>query len=212
MAAARLPGDTVNLALVSPFQTAELPADAVELGRFQGAWGLKGWLHIVPHSADTEALFHAQHWFLQPPEARFARGFSAFSGCVVVQVAGIKDHADGLVAHLAGVTDRNAAESLKGARVFVPRSAFPALPEGEYYWVDLMGLTVVNREGTHLGTVRELLSTGPTSVLVLEYTEADPASAATAQTAERMIPFVSAYVDAVDLTQRRITVDWQTDY
>jgi 16S rRNA processing protein RimM len=201
----------VSLPDASAFTAAELPADAVELGRFQGAWGLKGWLHIAPHSADTEALFHAKQWFLKPPEARFARGFLAFSGCVTVPVAGMKDHADGLVAHLSGVDDRSAAEQLKGVRIFVPRSAFPALPEGEYYWVDLIGLDVFNREGVHLGQVRELLATGPTSVLVLEYTETAPGTAE-AQTAERMIPFVDAYVDAVDLPQRRITVDWQTDY
>jgi 16S rRNA processing protein RimM len=50
-----------------------------------------------------------------------------------------------------------------------------------------------------------LLSTGPQTVLVLEYEEAD-------KPAERMIPFVSAFVDAVDLAAKRITVDWQPDY
>jgi len=191
------------------FKASSLPADAIELGRFQEAWGLKGWLHILPHSADTEALFACTEWFLQPPEARFARGFSAFSGCVTVQIAEIKTHADGVVVHIEGVDDRNAAEALKGVRIFVPRSAFPATPEGEYYWVDLIGLDVVNREGVHMGIVRDLLTTGPNSVLVLEYTEiVDGAQ----RTAERMIPFVSAYVDGVDTSARRIMVDWGIDY
>lgn len=191
------------------FKASSLPADAIELGRFQEAWGLKGWLHILPHSADTEALFASTEWFLQPPEARFARGFSAFSGCVTVQIAEIKTHADGVVARIEGVDDRNAAEALKGVRIFVPRSAFPATPEGEYYWVDLIGLDVVNREGVHMGIVRDLLTTGPNSVLVLEYTEiVDGAQ----RTAERMIPFVSAYVDGVDTSARRIMVDWGIDY
>jgi 16S rRNA processing protein RimM len=186
-----------------------LPVDAIVLGRFQEAWGLKGWLHILPHSADTEALFASTEWFLQPPEARFARGFSAFSGCVTVQIAEIKTHADGVVARIEGVDDRNAAEALKGVRIFVPRSAFPATPEGEYYWVDLIGLDVVNREGVHMGIVRDLLTTGPNSVLVLEYTEMVDG---VQRTAERMIPFVSAYVDGVDTSARRITVDWGIDY
>lgn len=191
------------------FSASSLPGDAVELGRIQDPWGLKGWVHILPHSADTEALFASSQWFLQPPEARFARGFSAFTGCVVVTVAEIKVHADGVVARLEGMDDRSAAEALKGVRIFVPRSAFPATPEGEYYWVDLIGLDVVNREGVHLGVVRDLMPTGPTSVLVLEYTETVDGKT---QIAERMIPFVSAYVDGVDLTARRITVDWQADY
>jgi len=191
------------------FKASSLPVDAIELGRFQEAWGLKGWLHVLPYSADTEALFASTEWFLQPPEARFARGFSAFSGCVTAKIAEIKIHADGVVARIEGMDDRSAAEALKGVRIYVPRSAFPATPEGEYYWVDLIGLDVVNREGLHMGIVRDLLTTGPNSVLVLEYTETVDGAE---RIAERMIPFVAAYVDGVDQSTRRITVDWQTDY
>jgi len=188
---------------------AALPADAVELGRIQDAWGIKGWVRIQPHSADTDALFASQDWFLQPPEARFARGFSAFSGCVAVRVAELKAHADGLVARLEGVADRNGAEALKGSRISLPRSAFPETPEGEYYWVDLIGLEVFNREGVNLGVVRDLMATGPTSVLVLEYPVVEDG---VEKTAERMIPFVSAYIDEVDRQARRIVADWQPDY
>lgn len=192
-----------------PFEASPLPDDAVELGRFLDAWGVKGWVHIQPHSADTRALFESQDWFLLPPEARFGRGFSAFSSPVRVRVADIKVHADGLVARLEGVVDRNGAEALKGVRIHVPRSAFPPAEDGEYYWVDLIGLEVVNREGVHLGVVRDLMPTGPTSVLVMEYTETVDGIQ---RTAERMVPFVGAYIDDVDLTARRITADWQTDY
>ncbi|NCT96491.1 MAG: ribosome maturation factor RimM [Comamonadaceae bacterium] len=186
-----------------------LPADAVELGRVQDAWGIKGWVRIQPHSADTDALFASQDWYLQPPEARFARGFSAFKGCVAVRVTELKAHADGLVARFEGVDDRTLAESLKGCRISLPRSAFPEPEEGEYYWVDLIGLRVVNREGEDLGVVRDLMSTGPTSVLVLEYLETVDGEE---RAAERMIPFVAAYIDDVDRATRRITADWQKDY
>ena len=193
----------------SPFVAQSLPDDAVELGRIQEAWGIKGWVRIQPHSADTSALFDSKDWFLQPPEARFARGFSAFSGSVQVSVADIKTHADGIVARLEGVDDRNGAEALKGVRISLPRSAFPPAADGEYYWVDLIGLDVVNREGVHLGVVRDLMPTGPTSVLVMEYTETIDG---VEKTAERMVPFVAAYIDDVDLQARRITADWQPDY
>jgi hypothetical protein len=66
------------------------------------------------------------------------------------------------------IPDRSAAEALKGARMFVPRSSFPTAGTDEYYWVDLIGLDVVNREGVALGTVSELLATGPQTVLVLD--------------------------------------------
>ena len=193
----------------SPFAAASLPEDAVELGRILDAWGIKGWVRIQPHSADTSALFESPDWYLQPPEARFARGFSAFSGHVQGHVAEIKAHSDGIVARLDGVDDRSTAEALKGVRISVPRSAFPAAAEGEYYWIDLIGLDVVNREGVHLGVVRDLMPTGPNSVLVMEYTETVDGAE---KTAERLVPFVAAYIDDVDLKARRITADWQTDY
>ena len=185
---------------------AALPADAVEVGRVQEAWGIKGWVRLHPHSASADVLLHARQWFLCPPEGRYARGFDAFTGSVSVSVAEVKPHSDGLVARLAEVADRNAAEALKSARIFVARAEFPATDNtDEYYWVDLIGLTVVNREGVVLGEVRDLLPTGPHSVLCLEAQEGD-------RTIERMIPFVSVYVDQVSLQDRRITVDWQPDY
>jgi 16S rRNA processing protein RimM len=119
-----------------------------------------------------------------------------------------KDHSDTVVASAHDIDDRNDAEALRGARIFVPRSSFPSAAEDEYYWVDLMGLQVINREGLVLGEVRDLMSTGPQTVLVLEA----PPETEGGKPIERMIPFVSAFVDGVDLPGKRITVDWQPDY
>jgi 16S rRNA processing protein RimM len=182
-------------------EPAELPPDAIEVGRIADAWGIKGWFKVLPHSASPEALFSSRRWYLQPSE----RGAKTFSGTVLLRVKEAKEHSDSVVASAHDIDDRNAAEALKGARVFVARSSFPTPAADEYYWVDLIGLQVVNREGVALGEVKELLSTGAQTVLVLEYLEEG-------KTLERMIPFVSAYVDTVDLPGKRITVDWQPDY
>ncbi|WP_172217869.1 ribosome maturation factor RimM [Caenimonas soli] len=180
---------------------AELPADAIEVGRIADAWGIKGWFKVLPHSASPEALFSSKRWYLLPTE----RGTKTFTGTVLLRVREAKEHSDTIVASAHEVDDRSAAEALKGARIFIPRSSFPTASTDEYYWVDLIGLQVVNREGVALGQVKELLSTGPQTVLVLDYTEDGKAM-------ERMIPFVSAYVDGVDLPGKKITVDWQADY
>ncbi|BDU57743.1 ribosome maturation factor RimM [Limnohabitans sp. MORI2] len=182
-------------------ESAELPADAIEVGRIADAWGIKGWFKVLPYSASPEALFSSKRWFLQPAE----RGAKTFSGTVLLKVKEAKEHSDSVVATSAEVPDRNAAELLKGARIFVSRASFPTPETDEYYWVDLIGLDVVNREGVALGAVRELLHTGPQTVLVLAYEEDGKAK-------ERMIPFVSAYIDTVDLPGRRIIADWQPDY
>jgi len=196
-----------------PLETAELPADAVEVGRILDAWGIKGWFKVLPHSASPEALFSSKRWFLLPPERsakpRRPTEAAAQSGewtqPLLLRVREAKDHSDSVVACSEAIADRNAAESLKGARIFVSRSSFPTPEEGEYYWVDLIGLQVVNREGVVLGEVRDLMATGPQTVLVLQAEEAG-------KKVERMIPFVSAFVDKVDTAARCITVDWQPDY
>ena len=193
------------------FQSSALPDDAIEVGRVQDAWGVKGWVKVLAHSSEPQALLDAKAWFLQAPEARFRPGFSAFKGTVSLQIEECKVHSDSVVAKIQGVNDRTAAEALKGARINLPRSAFPKTAQDEYYWVDLMGLDVFNREGVSLGQVRDLVATGPTSVLVVEY-PMPPGEDGQVLNAERMIPFVTAYVDAVDLPAKRITVDWQPDY
>jgi 16S rRNA processing protein RimM len=187
--------------MLAGLEPAELPADAIEVGRIADAWGVKGWFKVLPHSASPEALFSSRRWYLQPTE----RGAKSFSGTILLRVREAKEHSDTVVASAHDIDDRSAAEALKGARVFVPRSSFPTPKEDEYYWVDLIGLEVVNREDVALGTVKELLSTGPQTVLLIEYLQ-------DGQPAERMIPFVSAYVDSVDLAGKRIIVDWQPDY
>ena len=186
------------------WEPAELPADAVEVGRILDAWGLKGWFKVLPHSASPEALFSSKRWYLQANP----RGPYPFKGTVMMRIREAKEHADSVVACPLEAIDRDTAESLKGARIFVPRSSFPSTKEDEFYWVDLIGLSVRNREGQDLGTVSELMSTGPQTVLVLHQPNPDDAS----KPIERMIPFVSAYVDKVDMADRLILVDWQADY
>jgi 16S rRNA processing protein RimM len=189
---------------------AVLPDDAIEVGRVLDAWGVKGWVKVLPHSAEPEALFAAKDWLLQAPEAKFRPGFSVFSGTVSITLDECKVHSNTVVAKIAGIDDRNLAEALRGARIFLPRSSFPRASTDEYYWVDLIGLDVVNREGVSLGSVRDLMTTGPHAVLCVEYQAV--AEDGTEAAAERMIPFVAAYVDGVDIPGKRITVDWQPDY
>jgi 16S rRNA processing protein RimM len=187
-----------------------LPDDAIEVGRILDAWGVKGWVKILPHSADPESLLSAKSWLLQAPDAKFRPGFNAFSGTVSLSIEQAKIHSDSVVAKFSGLDDRNVAEALRGVRIFLPRSSFPVASKDEYYWVDLIGLNVVNREGVALGCVRDLMATGPHSVLCVEYAESREDGSSMA--AERMIPFVAAYVDAVDIAGKCITVDWQPDY
>jgi 16S rRNA processing protein RimM len=182
-------------------EAAELPADAVEVGRILDAWGIKGWFKVLPYSADPEALFSARCWFLLPTE----KGVKTFDGVGLLKVKESKIHSDTVVACAQDIDDRSAADALRGARIFISRSSFPTAEKDEYYWVDLIGLDVINREGVPLGQVRDLLTTGPQTVLVIDHLQ-------NGKMLEIMIPFVAAYIDDVSLSERRILVDWQPDY
>lgn len=194
--------------MLQGLEPVDLPADAIQVGRIADAWGLKGWFKVLPHSADPEALFSSKRWYLQPTE----RGKAAFAGTQLMRIREAKVHSDTIVAVAHEMEDRDIAQALKGSRIFIPRSSFPTPELDSYYWVDLMGLNVVNREGIALGVVKDLLSTGPQTVLVIEYTENLGNIEGGEKTQERMIPFVSHYVDDVNLLEKRIIVDWQPDY
>ena len=179
------------------------PEDAVEVARIVGAWGIKGALKVLPFSGDPQALFSSRRWFIAPAEGPIPRPLPAGTPRML-RVVSAKEHGDGVVATVHDLTDRDLAQALAGARVFVPRSSFPTPEADEYYWVDLIGLEVVNRQGDSLGRVEGLIETGPHCVLRLSSTDAEGQP--------RMIPFVEAYVGRVDLQARRIDVDWPSDY
>jgi 16S rRNA processing protein RimM len=173
------------------------PEDAVEVGRIVGAWGVKGGLRVQPYAGTPQALFSSRRWFLRPAHSTAPAGVSLPALLRVIQA---REHGEGIVATVQDVADRDAAEALRGARIFVSRASFPTPEPGEYYWVDLIGLDVVNRDGLSLGEVTGLMDLGPHAVLQIR-----PAAP---RGSELLIPFVAAYVDDVDLEARRITVDW----
>ena len=183
-----------------------LPHDAVEVGRVLGAWGVKGGIKVKAFAADPQALFSTKRWYLQPPVLLRPMPLSPAASPLppLLHVVQAREQGDAVVALVQEINERDAAEALKGARIFVPRANFPTPAEGEFYWVDLIGLAVLNRSSVALGLVVGLIETGPHCVLRIQ--SADSAAP------ECLIPFVDAYVIGVDLPGRRITVDWDADY
>lgn len=164
-------------------------------------WGIKGWLKVHPYAKDPQALFSSRRWFLKPPEPQPGRPVAAGPDLPgLLRVIEAREHGDVVVASVRDVSDRTAADALRGARIFVSRSSFPTAGFGEFYWVDLIGLQVLNREGALLGEVGGLIDNGAHSVLQVR------------GDTERLIPFVAAYIDEVDLKTRQIRVDWGLDY
>lgn len=199
----------MNAATAAEPDATAFPQDAIEVGRVLGAWGIKGGIRVKPFATDPQALFSSKRWFLKPAESLLqgAKPGAAVSPLPrLLHVVTAKEHGDAIVATAQELPDRNAAEALRGVRVFVSRASFPTPAADEFYWVDLIGLAVHNRNGAALGQVVGLIETGPHCVLRIM-----PCTAVAGDTsAEVLIPFVDAYVDRVDMPARLIVVDWDT--
>ncbi|MBI3147142.1 MAG: ribosome maturation factor RimM [Betaproteobacteria bacterium] len=168
------------------------------MGQVLSAYGVQGWVRLRTFTEDSESLLGREIWWLAPPDTP-EDSLSAWRPCAVLTA---RTQGHGLVAELEGVTDREAAARMRGTLVAVPRESLPKSGEDEFYWVDLIGLTVLNRKGEGLGHVAGLIETGAHDVLRVTGVDGR----------ERLIPFVAAFVDGVDLAERRVTVDWELDY
>jgi 16S rRNA processing protein RimM len=122
------------------------PRDLVSVGVITGAHGIRGEVKLRSFTATPDAL------------VRYAPLKTATGG--TVEIAKLRPQKDGFIAVLKGVTDRNAAEALKGTALFVPRDRLPAPDAGEVYVADLIGRRVVLAGGTVLGQIVDVANYG----------------------------------------------------
>lgn len=123
-------------------------------------------------------------------------------------------HSDSVVARPVGFADRSQADEIRGRVVALSRSVFPPAGDDSFYWVDLIGCTVVNLHDQMLGEVTGVDDHGAHALLqvALDPTIGANAGATSSKTTTRLIPFVSHFVINVDMVARRILVDWELDY
>ena len=162
---------------------------SVPLGYISGVFGVQGWVKVHSWTDPRDAILSYPTWQLGEPADR-----------TVNMIEG-RLHGKTVVAALEGVGDRDAALSLRGAQISVPRSALPELQGPQWYWTDLVGLEVRNREGDSYGRIGRMMETGAHDVMVVNGER------------ERLIPFVvGPIVKDVNLEQGLVVVDWQADY
>lgn len=162
----------------------------VTLGRVVGLYGVRGWLRVYSYTQPKDNLLAYGQWWLAGDklEAAFTVEASSVQG-------------KGLVAKLQGMDDRDQARAWLCSGIRIPRQELPEPARGEYYWVDLIGLQVVTRDGMELGELDHMLETGANDVMVVMGER------------ERLIPFVLEHVvTQVDLQQGVVEVDWNPEF
>ena len=168
--------------------------DFIVLGKISSPYGIKGWVKIFSYTDPADNILQYQPWFIK------RKG--------IWERVAIKEgriHGKSLVAFIDSINDRDSAQRLKGCEIAIRREQLPPAKPGEYYWIDLIGLRVVNQLGIELGVVDHLMETGANDVLVV--------LDATQNGKERLIPFVmNEFVKTVDLENNALYVDWDADF
>lgn len=162
----------------------------LEVGYISGLHGVSGWVKIYSFTDPPRNIFEYDPWILEYNDET-----------VVVSLLDARPQGAGLIARLSGIDDRDQATPLVGATISIRRDQLPPPAADEYYWADLVGLDVVTEDGQSLGAVKSLFQTGANDVMIV------------AGDRERMIPWVKRdVIVAVDLANRRITVNWDPDF
>ncbi|MDN3653921.1 ribosome maturation factor RimM [Thalassotalea ponticola] len=169
----------------------------VILGKIGAVYGIKGWLKIHSYTENPEAIFDYSPWVLNLNGKQQN-----------VEVSEWRRHNNGLIAKFTDVSDRNDAQLRTGAEITVASDALPELPQGEFYWRDLIGMDVINESGYNLGSVTDIMETGSNDVLVVKANRNDAFGKK-----ERLIPYLEDQViKTVSLESKQINVDWDPGF
>ena len=155
------------------------------VGAIAGAFGVKGEVRLKSYTANPTDIENYAPFQTQDGRMEFD----------IVLTGQVKK---GLTARMTGIVTKEDADALKGTELFVPKSRLPQLPDDEYYYSDLVGLTVQDTGGDALGTVRSVQNHGASDLLEIALLD----SAATV-----LLPFTKQCVPTVDMAKRVIVAD-----
>ena len=165
----------------------------IPVGKIAGAFGVKGWVKVFSFTEPRKNILSYSPLFI------LSNGV-----WVEVEVSGGRQQGKGVVMGLVDITDRDQVLALIGAELAIKKTQLKSLTKNDFYWSDLIGLSVINLQDQVLGQVDHLLETGAHDVLVVQDKE---------QKKERLIPYVmDEIVELVDLDNKFIRVDWESDY
>ena len=168
----------------------------VKVGELKKPYGIQGWLWLFSLIEDRESIFEMQPWVINTAK-----------GQQTLTIKNWRAQGKGYVVQLEEVPNRDIAETMYGVAIYTKQDEIRGLAEGEYYWADLFGLTVISQQdNVVLGQIKELFETGAHAVMVVVPT------ADSVDNEERLIPWHKQTVGDIDLTQKTMMVDWGQDY
>ncbi|MDH5516578.1 MAG: ribosome maturation factor RimM [Gammaproteobacteria bacterium] len=172
-------------------QNSEQPdAEMLVLGKVSGVYGVKGWVKLFSDTEPRDGILDYKRCFLK--EKGQWRPLEITQG---------RMQGKGVVAKIKGCDDRDQAMLLIGSEIAITDDQLAELADDEYYWKDLIGLSVINQDNVNLGTVGEMMETGANDVMIVEGDR------------QRLIPFTQGHtVQQVNLDEKIIRVDWDPEF
>ncbi len=160
------------------------------IGKISGIQGITGWLKVYSYTRPRENIFTYSQWLV-------GRG----DEWLAMKLAAGEARNNRLLARLDGIDDRDSARAMMGKHIAVYRRQLPVLPEGEYYWCDLIRFEVVNQDDRVLGKVTGVQETGANDVLIVEGDR------------RYLIPVVfDHFILDIDPDREQIRVDWDPEH
>lgn len=164
--------------------------DWVIVGRFGRPHGVKGYVSVYSFTDPSNNILFYPDWFVRI-NGHWTR----------LNILNTAEHVRFIVAMIEGYEEREKVAQLTNLEIAIQADQLAELEPGEYYWHQLVGMTVVNTHGMVLGTVSEIIATGANDVLVVTGTE------------RYLIPYrLGAVVLNICEEKHQITVDWDNEY
>jgi 16S rRNA processing protein RimM len=171
--------------------------EKIILGKVGAVYGIKGWLKIHSFTDETEAILDYFPWSLK-----------LGSNTQTVEITDWRKHNKVLIVKVAGIDDRDEAQALVGSEILTNEAALPELSQDDFYWRDLIGMSVVTNKGYDLGVVTDMMETGANDVLVVKANLKDGFSKK-----ERLIPYLfEQVIESVSIENKQICVDWDPGF
>ena len=159
------------------------------VGKINGFFGLQGWVKVFSYTNPRTNILNYSPWSIKV-DGNFQS----------IDITSGREQSKTIVAHIKGVDNREDSQKFIGQDIYINKEQLPELTQGEYYWHELIGFDVINKDEEQLGTVDYFVETGANDVLVVKGKK------------EYWIPYIEPFLVSIDSKNNKILVDWDKDF
>ena len=159
------------------------------IGKINGFFGLQGWVKVFSYTNPRTNILNYSPWSIKV-DGNFQS----------IDITSGREQSKTIVAHIKGIDNREDSQKFIGQDIYINKEQLPELTQGEYYWHELIGFDVINKDEERLGTVDYFVETGANDVLVVKGKK------------EYWIPYIEPFLVSIDSKNNKILVDWDKDF